>query len=178
MSAGRRTVGASMDGILAQYIAMALHGSAWLTSRGVPPTLETSNSTFQYVSRVHFEGLAGDRVDAVGDWLEQLATEGATEIRLSTYGEDDVPEGGRTRRRHSAAFVADDPAVGIWIQTAEGGRLWRAEWRTGQQDPLSAPPPNPRPWRVTYRESPALAPPRRPALDATRRALIEAIIFA
>ncbi len=167
-----------MDGILAQYIAVALHGSAWLTSRGARPTLETSNSTFQYVSQVYFEDLTGDRVDAVGEWLEWLATAGATEINLSTLGDEDVPEGGPTRGRQRAAFVDDDPDVGLWILTAEGARLWRAEWRTRHHHPLATPPPNPRPWYVTYRESPAPMPRRRPVLDATRRVLIEAITIA
>jgi hypothetical protein len=77
-------------------------------------------------------------------------------------------------------FVDDDPEVCLRIPTVHGARLWRAEWRTRHRDPLAAPPPAPRPWYITYRESPTPTPtqPQRPVLDATRRALIEAVDIA
>lgn len=165
-----------VDGIIAQSIAVALHGSAWLATRGALPALEVNNSTFHYVSLTRFENLAGDRVDGADAWLEQLAAAGVTEVDIYLPDEDGGAEADLAGRRQRAAFVDDD--VGLCIPTGSGGRLWRAEWRTRHHDPLAAPRPDARPWSVTYRESAAPTRLRRPALDATRHALIQAIEIA
>lgn len=167
-----------MDGILAQYIALALHGTAWLNNGSAPSGLQSDNSTFRYVAEVRFEHLGGDSVEAVDDWLTRLAGSGVAAIDLSLPVGQVGPDGGVARWRERAIFVGDDPAVGLRVQTNNGPRLWRAEWRTGNRNPLVAPPPNSKPWHITYRESLTDAELGRPALESTRQVLVDALGIA
>jgi hypothetical protein len=162
----------AVNGSLAQYIALALHGSAWLTHRGTPPPLEIDNTTFEYVSRVRFAPLLGDPVDGVDGWLERLANAGAEMIGLYLHvgeGED------LTRERERAGFVDNSKKIGLWVSTGDGAQLWRPDWRTWSHDPLGNPTRNSRPWYVMYRESQTSAQLPRPALAPARQALLEAI---
>ena len=62
-----------MDGRLAQVIALVGHGNAYLAGAEPGGHLEFTNSTFQYVGSVAFEGPAGARADHAGtvrEWFE------------------------------------------------------------------------------------------------------------
>lgn len=166
-----------MNGELAVLIALCLHGNEWLASAVAPaPALDTSNSTFQYVSRVHATSpqrrLLGTRTweaDGVAPWLEHLATSGTRRLTFVDAGAS--PSG--LPEPVAAAFAGG----GRWALASDGPspRLWRSHWsvqdrsrsdgRIWAVELTGAPQPRPVPvhgdW-ATARDS------LRQALDAIR----------
>lgn len=122
-----------MNGELAQLIAVAAHGSAWLAGRTgeEPPDLEGGNSTFEYVHSVRFE-LPGRLLRAptvsssVADWLLAARQRGAGRLWLAT------PSG------QPQAIVASSTKGPI--------ESWTSTWVVGDEDA-----PEHRIWDVTYR---------------------------
>jgi hypothetical protein len=68
-----------MNGEIAQLVALAVHGSAWLASgTGDPPTF-ADNSAFQFVRSLEFRWTGSpehgpSHAHGTVDWLEQLRT--------------------------------------------------------------------------------------------------------
>jgi hypothetical protein len=132
-----------VHGELAQLIAVAAHGSAWLAGRtgNDPPDLERTNSTFQYVRSVRFE-LPGRLLRAptvsssVAEWLVQARRRSVSRLSLAT------PPGSLPDRDQLATFPA-----AIVTSSAKGPvERWSATWGVGDQDA-----PDRRIWDVAYR---------------------------
>lgn len=154
-----------MNGELAQAIALAAHGSAWLGGRTgpAPPPLETSNSTFQFVRAIRF-GLAGSFMKSaiesasVEEWLVALQKRQIARIWLAT-GEQ------------APWFLIATPRKG-------DAEVWRATWTVDDAEAVDR-----RIWGVRYagrRDSKVEVPRLNPA-DAQARlatALEEAETFA
>jgi len=103
-----------VHGELAQLIALAAHGSAWLAGRtgALPPDLEGTNSTFRFVRQVRFElegSLLRKPVVAtdVASWLEEKDPPGswAAEYRPSLVHDDRAVAVGSSR------YLAADGSV-------------------------------------------------------------------
>jgi hypothetical protein len=165
-----------VDGILAQYVALALHGSARLAGRaGSGSVFEDANSTFHFVSNVRFEG-DGRAVDTVATWLDRLAERGVRRLWLAVPSGAGLTAAEVAQWRDSRSFGgSSSAAIGIW----DGTLLWQAGWRTLGGDIRS---PHRRPWAVSYRGEPAsLEPDRTPVVRATMEltdALRAAVAFA
>jgi hypothetical protein len=130
----------SVNGELAQYFALAVHGSAWLAGRtaSVPPDLEHSHSTFQFVGAVSF----GD-MDSVLGWLQRLTTQRVDRVWL-TMPDLRSGDGKPLPWHHQAAFAGGLPA-GLLTTSSGGSELWRASWSVGNRDA-----PDRRIWQVNY----------------------------
>ncbi|MFJ5071635.1 hypothetical protein ACIQC7_34985 [Kitasatospora sp. NPDC088556] len=130
-----------MNGELAQYFALATHGSAWLHQRdaGAPPELDRISSAFQFVRNVDFAGAPG-----VGAWLNELSATGVDRIWLAVPGLQTPVADGRLEPHHSAAF-AGGLAAGLLTTSATGNQLWRASWGVGDQGAQDR-----RIWDVSY----------------------------
>jgi len=75
-----------VDGRLAQVIALVGHGNAYLARAEPDGHLEFTNSTFQYVGSVAFEGPAGATADHAGtvrEWFERARQMGMTRFWLA-----------------------------------------------------------------------------------------------
>jgi hypothetical protein len=160
-----RTLG-SMNGELAQLIAIAAHGSAWLAGRtGDAPGLDGANSTFQYVREVRFELerslLRNPVVQAdVAGWLGEVRRRGVTRLWL-------VVPGGSEQTWFVVATANDRPT-----------EVWRPSWTVGDADD-----PDRRIWDVTYRgrRNTEIAPAHvnhAAALDRLTAAIQDAQTFA
>jgi hypothetical protein len=169
-----------VNGELANVIALALHGSAWLAKTSAPlPELESTNSTFQYVARVQYELperrwrrtrlLAGS-----GAWLSWLRKSGAERLWLvfpPDTAEGDVPA------YISAGFAGSRR----WGVLASGGRptVWVPGWEVGDQGA-----PDNRIWNVAFAGSEYghFPEPVRPSIldsaEALRLAVVDARDFA
>ena len=150
----------AMNGELAQYFALATHGSAWLQDSSVrtAPALDQSNSTFQFARTVTFAGVPG-----TGPWLEKLAARGVDRIWLAAPGQPS--NGGKALATHVAAAFAGGVQAGLLTTGPRGSRLWRASWKAG--DPTAA---DRRVWDIDYRcDEVAFTPDafRIPVTDAT-----------
>ena len=164
-----------MNGELANVIALALHGSAWLARPSAPPPdLERSNSAFQYVGRIQFEPperrwRGTELIRSTGAWLSWLRKSGATRVWLAlpatTHG---------VLPAHIAAAFANG---GQWGLLATGGRpsVWVPAWEVGDRNA-----PDGRIWSVRFAGSwvDASAVPNKPAIDATAEALKIALVDA
>lgn len=130
----------AMNGELAQYFALATHGSAWLQEPDVrtAPALEQSNSTFQFARTVTFAGVPG-----TGPWLKSLAAQGVDRIWLATPGQPST--GGKAREAHVAAAFVGGMQAGLLTTGPRGSQLWRASWKAG--DPAAA---DRRVWDIDY----------------------------
>lgn len=162
-----------MDGTLAQYIALALHGSVWLAEgdRGEPPTLD-GNSTFQHVGGVRFDshspggGLHFAGTD-VTSWLAHLEKRGASRISLLMPDFADEPDDPGLPWHGRAGFVGGLP-IGLFVQTTGGGEMWRADWEVGDRTSAN-------PWQVHYRGEPTGMWAYSPPFDETQAELTAAV---
>jgi hypothetical protein len=135
-----------VHGELAQLIAVAAHGSAWLAGRtgDAPPELEHANSTFQYVRSVRFE-LPGRLLRAptvsssVAEWLVEVRRRDVDRLSLSIRS-------GRLPDRNTLAFAGTIPAVVVASSPKGPVEQWSATWSVGDQDA-----PDRRIWDVAYR---------------------------
>lgn len=135
-----------VHGELAQLIAVAAHGSAWLAGRtgDAPPDLESANSTFQYVCSVRFE-LPGRLLRAptvsssAAEWLVEARRRGIGRLALATPP-------GRLTDRNLLAFAGTSPAAMVASSAKGPVERWSATWTVGNQDA-----PDRRIWDVAYR---------------------------
>lgn len=131
-----------MNGELAQTIALIAHGNAYLQGDGPPaPNLQSSNSTFRYVSSISFLQIAeGGTVEVANDvsrWLIWLRDHGVERLHLRTR-----PTSGPLPAHIASAFAG----AGEWmiLATTDGtGSFWIPRWEVGK---LSSA----RPWKVSY----------------------------
>lgn len=162
-----------MNGELAALIAQCLHGNEWLASgTGPAPTLDTSNSTFQYVSRLHstcpqrrFLGRKTWEADGVAPWLEFLRDSGTRRLSLVVAGSSDsgLPD-------HLAVSFAGG---GRWALASDGPlpRLWRSRWAVQDRDR-----PDRRIWTVEQAGTPVADPwPARDVEGSAREDLRRAL---
>jgi hypothetical protein len=150
----------AMNGELAQYFALATHGSAWLQDSGrrTPPALDQSSSTFQFARTVTFAGVPG-----TGPWLKKLAARGVDRIWLAVPGQPS--SGGKALEAHVAAAFAGGLQAGLLTTGRRGSQLWRASWKAGAPGAADR-----RVWDVDYHcDEVALTPDpfRIPVSDAT-----------
>ena len=163
-----------MNGELAQVIALAAHGSAWLARPlSDPPRLEPDNSTFKYVARVHFQlsdpGTSPPGTSSVAEWL-QAARERSIE-RFWLYIPESTLPADFPARMH-AAF--SNGARWKLIGTSQGRvkEIWRPTWR-----PLTKSSRDRRIWHVQYkgRSLDEMAPPHQPSTTASAERLLLAL---
>lgn len=169
-----------MHGELAEVVALAAHGSVWLSGvlPGSPPPLDTTNSTFQYVRRVRFEFCSSTLQGAatapdVGAWLQGARERGID--RLWLFVPDPgvvVAAGEEVPDRMLIAFAG----AGQWslIATSAGNprELWRGSWTVGDDEA-----PDRRIWDVQYRGEPlnGTIDPLRPDISTCQRGLTAAL---
>ena len=169
-----------MHGELAQVIALAAHGSAWLSgiTAGPPPRLENGNSTFQYVRRVRFEfrrssfGPATSTSD-VGGWLEGARERGIDRCWLSIPEPGVVTtDGHEIQDRMLVAFARAGRWFLVGSSRDESRELWRASWAVGDEEASDH-----RIWDVEYRGEPLAdaGSPLRPEIPASAHQLIRAL---
>lgn len=122
-----------MNGELANAIALALHGTAWLRSPSAPPPdLEGLNSTFQYISSIQFEPPPRrwrhtEPLTGAGTWLHWLRAQKARRIWLT------IPEATRgPLEPHLATAFSNG---GRWALLATGSRpsVWVPSWDVGDR---------------------------------------------
>lgn len=167
-----------MHGELAQVIALAAHGSAWLSSADPPPQLEADNSTFEYVRRVAFDlhdpsaGLSWAAADVEG-WLNGARDREIERFWLSIPDPHDVDVAGQqVPDRMLVAFAG----AGQWslVGTSEGrsAERWRAAWVLGDRDA-----PDRRIWDVAYhgQSLESEPPPVHPDISVTEDRLLKAL---
>jgi hypothetical protein len=169
-----------VHGELAQVIALAAHGSAWLSgiTTGPPPPLENGNSTFQYVRRVRFELRRSSFRPAtsasdVGGWLE-----GAREREIDRYWLSIPEPGAATTDGHEVPdrMLVAFAGAGRWFLVGtsreQSRELWRASWAVGDEEA-----PDQRIWNVEYRGEPLAdaGSPLRPEISASAERLIGAL---
>ncbi len=132
-----------MNGTLAQTIAIATHGTAWLRDRGSVDldAFVADNSTFQFVGRLEFEGAGG-----LPAWLEARADEGVE--RLWFAPGEPAPEDGALAPHLAAAFAGGGSGA-ILAVGREASALWRGAWTVVDRDA-----PDRRIWGVSYESRP------------------------
>ena len=156
----------SVNGEMAQYFALATHGSAWLTERTPDawPHLERDHSTFQFVQAVTFGG-----TDSVLSWLKRLATQRVDRIWLTMpdlFGRDGA---GPLPWHQQAAFAGGIPA-GLLTTSGAGNELWRASWTVGNSDV-----PDQRIWQVNYHNTRVSFGPQRLDVQDAATALLKSL---
>ncbi|ASR55458.1 hypothetical protein ACT17Q_02965 [Cellulomonas sp. CW35] len=119
-----------MNGELANVIALALHGSAWLADpSGPPPELERTSSTFQFVGAFQVEPPPRRwKRDATMDgatWFRWLREQGVERLWLATPDRVRGP-----LAPHVGAAFANG---GQWAVLATGRRssVWVPRWEVG-----------------------------------------------
>jgi hypothetical protein len=140
----------SVNGELAQVIALAAHGTSWLRRPSVPPpALDANNSTFQYVGRVDFHPIGPATADEgrspspVGRWLQLLREAGVDRLWLMIPEAQTMSAGGRPVDEQFLAGFAnagrwsllaiEEGKTRLW-RTKEGRtRLWHATWEVGDR---------------------------------------------
>jgi hypothetical protein len=159
-----------VDGTLAQYIAVALHGSAWLAdpSGAEPPSLDQTNSTFKYVAGAIFED-GSSRLD-VAAWLVQLRAAGVVQIGLATPEFTLIPGNGSLPWHVRGSFLGGIP-LGLIVPSQRGTYLWRARWAAAQPGSAKA-------WQVRYQCEPVRADLAHPPIEPTHAALVAALGLA
>lgn len=136
-----------MNGELADIICLATHGSAWLArgSNGQPPSLEASNSTFQYVSEVSFtlarRGLLRrpEETQGTAPWFDRRRAAGIQRLYLAVGGMPSSPY------QHSVAAFANEGQWGLLAVGRGHAEYWRATWSLSDPDA-----PDQRIWSVRY----------------------------
>ena len=158
---------AAVDGTLAQYIAVAMHGTAWLSDPGdsAPPRLDQTNTTFKYVAGAVFED-GSSRLD-VASWLVRLRAAGVTEIALAMPDFSVGPDAGSPPWHVRGAFVGGIP-MGLVIATSGGTQLWQARWAAAEPGASKA-------WQARYQSELAPVHIHRPPLEPTHAALMAAL---
>jgi hypothetical protein len=143
-----------MHGELAQVIALAAHGSAWLAglTGGRAPRLDSGNSTFQYVRRVRFElneprlGQPAIATDVAG-WLDGARDRGIERFWLYIPEPGDVgTDGQRAPERMLVGFVGPGRSFLLGTSKERPAEIWRGSWDVGNEND-----PNRRIWHVDYR---------------------------
>ena len=168
-----------VHGELAQLIALAAHGSAWLAGRtgALPPDLEGTNSTFRFVRQIRFE-LEGSLVHKpvvatdVASWLEVARHRGVTRLWLA------IPDGAGVGDRRLIAFVGTAAWFLVATEKDRPSEVWRPIWTLAEGDG-----PERSTWAVEYRgrrSSKVEVPRINPAasMDRLTVAITEAEAFA
>lgn len=120
----------NMNGELAALIALCLHGNDWLASgTGRPPALDTENSAFRFVERVHVtcsqRRMLRTRTweaDGVAEWLRFVRDSGGRRLSLVVGG----PQQSGLPDPVAASFANG----GRWalVDDAPDPRLWQSQW--------------------------------------------------
>ncbi len=167
-----------MDGRLAQLIALASHGNAYLGGREIPRLW--GNSTCCYCVRVEFTawrrrwrvfGKRSERCVAPtpGDWFRRLRAQRARRLRIwHTPGQGPFPD------RVTAGFLDGGGTWSLEAELPDGDRrAWVPTWRL--VNPNAA---DQRMWSVTYREITSQVPDRssvRLSVEQASEALAESL---
>jgi hypothetical protein len=153
-----------VNGELAQTMALAAHGSAWLAlgDGAPPPDLLATNSTFRYVRQV----LAIDPavpdgvVDGVAPWLTRRRDRHVEGIWLvlSGMGRGIVPD-------HNAVAFAGGGTWSLLATSATGIEVWKPRWLLGDRNA-----PDQKIWDIelhAVQQDDPMEPPQPDIADAT-----------
>ena len=168
-----------MHSELAQLIALAAHGSAWLAGRtgDLPPDLERTNSTFKVVRQVRFElegSLLHKAVIAtdVASWLADARHRGVTRLWLA------IPDEAGVGDRRLIGFVGTATWFLVATEKDRPAAVWRPTWTLAEGDAPDRPT-----WDVEYRgrrnskvEVPRLSP--AASMERLTGAITQAQAFA
>ena len=123
-----------MNPELAQLIALAAHGTAWLRSsvRSSPPVLDAKNSAFKNV-RVRFELRSAVDTDpltatTIPEWLQQLRVRNVDRIMLAPIDADEPGEHQPLAPHLTVAF-AGGTQWRFLVTSPRSVELWTARWR-------------------------------------------------
>ena len=158
-----------MDGALAQVIAIATHGSAWLRERSSVDLEEFAahNSSFQYVGELTFFPSGG-----VNPWLEVQEANSIERIWLSIAGLGGSRPTGALEPHVAIAFAGGSHG-GLLTAHGNGRHLWEAEWTVGDKNAADR-----RIWRVTYGAREVPVDPQRPDVEEAAKRLAAALSAA
>jgi hypothetical protein len=140
-----------MNGELAELIALACHGTAWLQSDGEAPELFGQSSTFQFVRTLAFLFDPRRRLrrrtetHTTRSWLQDLKARRVSEIRLDVRSST-IGSGRGPLPAHLASAFGNGGSWSLLAMRGRGAELWRASWSVA---PGERPPDN-RIWDVTY----------------------------
>jgi len=123
-----------MSGSLAQIVALAAYGNAWLRTDGDPPELYPGHSAFQHVRKLEFARPrtwgpfhSQGRWTSTGAWYADLRRRGVRAFRLVPWAgqHPDLPD------HIAVAFAGGAPcALAVVCERAE--EWWAAGWRHEQ----------------------------------------------
>jgi hypothetical protein len=120
---------------LAQLIALAAHGTAWLRSsvQSLPPELDAKNSAFKNV-RVRFELRSAVHTDpltatTVAEWLQQLRARDVDRIMLAPVGANEPDGEDQPLAPHLTVAFAGGTQWRFLVTSALSVELWTARWR-------------------------------------------------
>jgi len=136
-----------VHGELAQLIALAAHGSAWLAGRtgDLPPDLEGTNSTFKFVRQIRFE-LEGSLLHKpvvatdLASWLEEARHRAVTRLWLA------IPDEAGVGDRRLVDFVGTATWFLVATEKDRPAEVWRPIWILADGDAPDRPT-----WDVEYR---------------------------
>jgi hypothetical protein len=120
-----------MSGSLAQIVALAAYGNAWLRTDEAPPELYPGHSVFRHVSKVEFaRGRARGlfrreaRWNSTAGWYTDLRARGATAFHLEPWPRQhpELPD-------HVAVAFAGGAPAALGVVCDGTCEWWAAEWR-------------------------------------------------
>jgi hypothetical protein len=153
-----------VNGELAQTMAIAAHGTAWLADRAgaPPPDLDATNSTFRFVRSVTWSiGRRDGR--GVASWLLDLREQGVDHLWVVI--DDDASRG--IVPIHNAVAFAGGGTWGMRATGRAGAEVWSPSWELGDRED-----PEQRIWDVHLVGARSEVAPPVPDLDAARAALV------
>src|SRR5262245_9846302 len=168
-----------MNGELAQLVALAVRGTAWLASEREPPPTFAGNSAFQFVHSLQFTwpggGFRRPSLAITPDgWLKQFRDRGGRLLlvaRRPTHPPANVPS-------YQLAGFANG---GEWFLHGDGkggGEAWSARWSVDPDISLGRKPrpADQRIWDIEYRGERAPSPNTWPvAVEAIQARLLEKV---
>ena len=123
-----------MSGDLAQIVALAAYGNAWLGTDEAPPELYPGHSVFQHVRRLVFAGPRAwcglgrrGRWTSTAGWYADLRRRGARAFRLEPWPRQhpELPD-------HIAVAFAGGAPCALGVEYEGGCEWWAAQWRREQ----------------------------------------------
>jgi hypothetical protein len=168
-----------VNGELAQMVALAVHGSAWLGSgSGNPPTF-AGNSAFQFVRSLEFSWVGSrdhgpSSAKGTAGWLEQLRGRGGRQLLV--WRRPIHPPAGAPS--YQLAGFANGGEWALHGKMAAGGEAWSARWLVDPEISLGRKPApaDQRIWDVHYEgEAASIADGSYVSLSVTQARLESAI---
>ncbi len=130
----------TMNGTIAQLVALVCQGNAFLGGREIPDLLAT-NSSCQFCASITFDGAGSTRAANPNSWMESLREDGVYGFRLAV-----TQRAGPPPDRMTAGMVGGGGFWGIEAVKRDGSSdFYTSRWTVGDRDS-----PERRIWIVSY----------------------------